>query len=86
MSTDAGDSGPSLDNRFWKLFSRVLNRSVTPGEYSRETLPEWDSLRHVELIFELEEAFGINIDPNDIVDLYSTPQTIIAYLRREVSK
>ncbi|MCB1693487.1 MAG: acyl carrier protein [Pseudomonadales bacterium] len=81
MTIDTERSPANPDEVFWKLFSRVLKRPVDPGSYTRDELPEWDSLRHVELIFELEEAFGVNIDAEDIVELYSSPQAILDYLR-----
>ena len=47
---------------------------------SQESLEEWDSLRHVELVFELEENFDVSVSPDDIAALYSDSDTIIAYL------
>ena len=49
------------------------------------TMPSWDSLRHVELVFELEEAFGIDIAQADIAGLYSDTDTVLAYLRERVN-
>ena len=39
-----------IDAKFWRVLSRALGRSVAPGRYSVADLPEWDSLRHVELV------------------------------------
>ncbi|GAB6094272.1 acyl carrier protein [Desulfatiferula olefinivorans] len=38
---------------------------------STETMDKWDSLRHMNLIVALEEAFGIEFDENDIMSLLS---------------
>lgn len=70
---------------FWRLLGRVLERPVAPGRYSTQDLPEWDSLRHVELVFELEEAFELDIPQDDIAKLYSDTDDVLAYLRRRVA-
>jgi hypothetical protein len=69
------------DKDFWRLFGRVLGQPVAPGRYTPAELSAWDSLRHVELVFELEEAFGIDIAQADIAALYSDTDTVLAYLR-----
>lgn len=70
-----------LEGDFWRVFGRTLGRAFEPGRYEQPQVPEWDSLRHVELIFELEEKFGIEIPPQSVADLFSDTDTIIAYLR-----
>lgn len=42
----------------------VINEDTNP-----ENLEEWDSLAHVQLIAALEETFGIEIDPEEGIDL-----------------
>lgn len=36
-----------------------------------QAIPEWDSVGHMNLIAELEDAFGIMMDTDDIIDLSS---------------
>lgn len=48
------------------LLSAVLNVEVTPeGDLSRENFPQWDSLKHISVIFSIEKDFGINIKEED---------------------
>ena len=54
--------------------------AIDAGSYRVEALKEWDSLRHVELIFALEDAFGVEFSPDDIADLYSSTENILAFL------
>ncbi len=44
------------------------------------TIPEWDSVAHMQLIAALEDAFDIMIDTDDILDLssYEKGKEIIA--------
>jgi acyl carrier protein len=73
---------PDVTKTFWRILGRVLGRPITPGSYQRDELPEWDSLRHIELIFELEEAMGLQIDPDAIAELYSSTDALLDYLAR----
>ena len=36
-----------------------------------QDIPAWDSVGHMGLVAQLEEAFGIMMEPDDIVDLNS---------------
>lgn len=74
----------ALDADFWRVFGRALGRPVAPGRYEPAQLAEWDSLRHVELVFELEENFRVEIPPAAIADLFSDTDTILAFLRARV--
>lgn len=38
----------------------------------RAETPDWDSLRHVELVLALEERFGIRFDASEVAELTST--------------
>ena len=76
----------AIDNDFWRLFGRVLGRPIEPGTYATGDLAGWDSLRHVEQVFELEEAFGINEPQADIAALYSDTDTVLVYLRERVGR
>jgi acyl carrier protein len=76
------DAGSMQDNsKFWRIFCRVVGRSVEPADYTPKDIAEWDSLRHVELMFELEEHYDIDINPEQIVALYSSTDTILEFLR-----
>ena len=70
----------AVDDKFWQIFNRVMGTQFDPGTYSVESTAPWDSLRHVELMFELEEGFGIGITSDEIVKLYSDTDTIRAFL------
>ena len=40
-------------------------------DYGKETVEAWDSVHQLSLIAELEEAFDIMFDPEDIMDMTS---------------
>ena len=47
------------------LMSSVLGVIVTV-ETSRKTEPAWDSLKHMEIIFAVEEKWGVTFSENEI--------------------
>ena len=74
----------TLEADFWRVFARVLGQPVAPGRWEPSQLTRWDSLRHVELVFELEETFRIEVPQEHIAALYSDTDTVLAFLRERV--
>lgn len=54
-------------------FANALNidAAFVVDSLSYQGIPEWDSVSHMVLITELEDAFGISIDTNDVIDMSS---------------
>ncbi len=42
-------------------------------ETSTDTVPQWDSVRHMNLVIALEESFGITIPDDEVATLTSYP-------------
>jgi acyl carrier protein len=63
-----------------KVVSNILN--VPIGEVnedsSPQTLVQWDSLQHMNLILALEEKFGIRFREDQIVDMLNVQLIILA--------
>ena len=76
------EGGSNVEQKFWRIFRRVLNVDHDSGTVTQDDTEEWDSLKHVELVFELEEAFELDISPEDIVSLYSNTDIVLAYLHQ----
>jgi acyl carrier protein len=53
------------------LFKKVMNTKEFHDGLSMESLPKWDSLKHVELLTEIEDQFGLDIDMQDIMKMTS---------------
>jgi len=52
-------------------------------ESNMHEIPEWDSLRHIQLIMAIEEIFDITIDFSDSIEMNSIPiikSKILEYL------
>jgi acyl carrier protein len=56
-----------------ELIAVILNVHIeAEANVEQTTTPAWDSLKHVELIFLLEDEFGLQITEEDMVELTST--------------
>lgn len=53
-----------------KLVSEILGEPVS-AEASRVTVAGWDSLKHMEIIFAFEEAYGVQLDESEMAILSS---------------
>jgi acyl carrier protein len=58
------------------IFKKVMNTNEFRNDFSMDSLPKWDSLKHVELLTEIEEQFGIDIDMQDIMKMTSVPAIV----------
>ena len=61
-----------MEDKIIGLFAAVLN--IEPAAISDDSRPSnlerWDSLQHLILISSFEEEFGIDIDPDEVVEMY----------------
>jgi acyl carrier protein len=61
-----------VDERIRELFATLLQ--VSPGQVSDDTRPgtlaRWDSLQHLILVSGFEEEFGLDLDPEEAVEMY----------------
>lgn len=78
---------PETNERLARLMMHVF-RLQTPDEarwLSRDDGGQWDSLRHMELIFAVEDAFGIQFTEADLAHIRTHAQlaTRVEELRGE---
>ena len=60
---------------------------VTEFELSitMDEIPEWDSLKHIQLLSSIEEAFGIEIQFEDALEMISV-KSIMSKIKKYVAK
>lgn len=69
-----------------EVFEAVLGRMVLPDEeVRRDDEPKWDSLKHVELIFALEDRFGVCFSEEEMETLDSSSMIIELLTRRDAA-
>ena len=57
-----------LDKRLLDTVSRVFNinpTAITP-DTSQDNTPSWDSIAHLQLVFEIEDTFGVRLSSEEI--------------------
>jgi acyl carrier protein len=65
-------AGDDVEAGVRRIMSVVLKRPIQPGEaVSRAAERGWDSLRHVELVFSIEDEFGVSFDEHELASLDS---------------
>ena len=66
------------ETRVKELIASAFQLDATEvGETANsDTVPEWDSLGHLQLILLLEEELGQMLDPEHIVDMRSYPDIV----------
>lgn len=57
------------NNAFVQVFG--VKTEDLNDNFGKETVEEWDSVHQLSLIAELEEAFDIMLDPEDIMEMTS---------------
>lgn len=63
----------STDDRLRAVFASVfgIDAARLSDDDSYETIPEWDSVNHINLVLSLEAEFGIQLEPGEIAELTS---------------
>ena len=61
------------ENKYINCFVEALSvdKSIVNDKLKYNEIPEWDSIGHMTLISNLEEAFGISFETDDIVEFSS---------------
>lgn len=66
------------------LLALVFGHAIGPAENpTRDREPKWDSLKHVEIVFSIEDAFKIRFDDDEVAELDSLDR-IVSSLERHL--
>jgi acyl carrier protein len=59
--------------KLYKTFAEALNIDLSKVRdgLTYQSIPEWDSISHMVLISQLEEAFSVSIETDDVIDMSS---------------
>ena len=72
-----------LENTILTILEAVLKTAFTPGEdVNRENTPAWDSLKHLEIVFALEEQLEIEFSEQEMASLNSVATIVEAVERK----
>lgn len=67
-----------MKEKIIEIMSEVFEVPVNefPGVIKQENIDNWDSLRHLNLIVELEDAFDKSFEPEEISEMTSIDKII----------
>jgi acyl carrier protein len=76
-------SQQEIEQKVREIMSGIfaIDESDINKNSSLETVENWDSLQHVNLIMALEEDFGLQIDVDDALEMVSFPEVVATMLR-----
>lgn len=60
-----------------EILKSVLNITEVSDDISQQNCDNWDSLKHLNLIVELEDEFGVSFEPEDIAEMKDIETIII---------
>ena len=70
----------STEARVRRMVADVLN--LPPAQVTRETspqtVPDWDSVQHLNLVLAVEQEFGVSVEPEQIDKLRSVGDIVDA--------
>jgi len=60
-----------MKNRIKKRIMNALNinEEIINDDFSQGVCQKWDSLRHLNLVIELEDEFDVSFEPEEIADM-----------------
>ena len=73
----------STDKKLKEILAKVLliDESKINDVMSRKTVKEWDSMAHLMLVSELESAFEVTMDDDDIMEIQT-----VADIKKTIQK
>ena len=72
-------SSSEIEQKLHKIFSNILGREISKIEsIRRENESKWDSLKHIELVFAVEDAFSVQFNAEEIPYLNSQKEFVVA--------
>jgi acyl carrier protein len=76
----------SISSAVRRVLSTVLKQDLTTmASVSRSDLPAWDSLKHVQVIFAIEDEFGVEFSSEELPSLDSDAKIVAAIEARHAS-
>ena len=73
----------NLEDKVLEIMREVFEMENVSNDASQKNCERWDSLHHLSLASELEEAFDIDLEPEEIADMTDFSR-VIALLETKV--
>jgi len=70
-----------LEERLKEIMAQVFdvpNESIN-NDSSPDTIENWDSVNHMNLVLALEQAFGISFEPDEIIEMMNFELILVIF-------
>lgn len=74
----------NIEQQVRSIIADALEVSSVPADASMETLDAWDSVKQLTIVMSIEDAFGIQLEPEEVAAL-SSIQAIVARVKEGAS-
>ena len=71
-----------MEEQIIKIMEDVLDEQGINLESTQDSLENWNSLRHLNLVSELEDAFDVEFDPEEIAEMKSV-KAIVDFVKKK---
>lgn len=71
-----------IETQVRETVSAIMGYAV-PGDASRPNEGDWDSLKHMQIVFAIEERFSLQFSEEEIPDLVSIKHLVTAVRRKK---
>ncbi len=70
-----------MEERLKEIMAQVFdvpNESIN-NDSSPDTIENWDSVNHMNLVLALEQAFGISFEPDEIIEMMNFELILVIF-------
>ncbi len=77
----------NVEEKVFEVLKKILfpDSPVSNSTLAKDKTEEWDSLKHITIVSELEEEFNIQFEPEEIVQMDSSKK-IVNIVNRKIKK
>jgi len=74
-----------MEDKVIEIISQILNIPIEQldDDSSPDTIENWDSLRHMNLILALEEELGVTLSDDEVVEMLSVKKIVRVLSKKE---
>jgi acyl carrier protein len=74
----------TIEKTVLTVLEAVLKQPFKLGlDINRQNTPSWDSLKHIEIIFALEDELGVNFLEDELADLDSVEKIVASIHKKQ---
>ena len=72
-----------MEEKVFKILKDVLEMDEVSMNTSQDNCENWNSLRHLNLVSELEDEFDVEFEPEEIAEMHSV-NSIIEMIKKKL--